>query len=208
MQREFEYLLVLKSGNELALKLIMERWYGRLFNFANGYLNNVGNTEEVIQDVFIQLWDHRERLSENTSINAFLFTLTRNRCIDVIRRERLTIQFYKDKQLEYNYLKESFNALSDPILDKIFEQEIQSEINSVVGSLPEQCQRVFNLSRVQGLKNREISESLNISAKTVETHITKALKLIRVNLERKFPESFSLLVIATRFRQILHLKQH
>lgn len=206
MQGEFEYLLALKSGNEFALKLIMERWYARLFNFAKGYLNNERNTEEVIQDVFIQLWDHRERLNENTSLNAFLFTLTRNRCIDVIRRERLTIQFYKDKQMEDKLLKESFNALSDPILDKIFEREIQSEINSVVESLPEQCQRVFNLSRVQGLKNREISESLNISAKTVETHITKALKLIRVTLERKFPDSLGLLFIVTRLRTLLHPK--
>lgn len=66
----------------------MEHWYSRLFNFANGYLNNTENTKEVIQDVFLQLWNHRQKLADNTSLNAYLFTLTRNRCIDLIRREK------------------------------------------------------------------------------------------------------------------------
>lgn len=185
-------MLGLKSGNEKAFRQIMDKWYTPLFNFANGYTNNRENAKEVVQDVFLQLWDNRKRLQENSSLNAYFFTLTRNRCIDLIRRERLMLQFQKDKQAEYNQLSESFNALSDSILDQIFANELQEEIDELIRTLPEQCQKVFVLSRKKGLKNREISKELNLSQKTVESHITKALKSIKGRLEQKFPNSFVL----------------
>lgn len=178
----------------------MDHWYLRLFNFANGYLNNEENTKEVLQDVFLKLWDNRTKLAETTNLNAYLFTLTRNRCIDLIRRERLMLQFRADKQEEYRRLSENFDALSDPILDDIFAMEIQSEVNRAIGSLPEQCRKVFILSRTNGLKNKEISESLELSEKTVESHLTKALKTIRMALETKFPGSLNLLLILKRLK--------
>ena len=172
-----------------------KRWYTRLFNFANGYLNNSENTKEVLQDVFLKLWDTRQKLSVNTNLNAYLFTLTRNRCIDLLRREKLMLQFRTDKQEEYRRLTENFEALSDPILDDLFALEIQEEINRTISELPEQCQKVFIMSRVKGMNNREISQSLVISEKTIESHLTKALKIIRSALERKFPGSINLLLI-------------
>ena len=195
MDKGQEYLLGLMAGSENAFRLIMNHWYTRLFNFANGYLNNDENTKEVLQDVFLKLWDNRRKLAETTILNAFLFTLTRNRCIDLIRRERLMLQFRSDKQEEYRRLTENFDALSDPILDELFAMEIQTEINRAVNGLPEQCRKVFILSRTNGLKNKEISESLELSEKTVESHLTKALKTIRQALEHKFPGSLNLLVI-------------
>jgi RNA polymerase sigma-70 factor (ECF subfamily) len=176
----------------------MEHWYSPLFNFANGYLNNKENTKEVIQDVFLQLWDHRQKLADNTSLNAYLFTLTRNRCIDLIRREKLMLQFRTDKQEEYSRLTENYQALSDPILDEIFALELQSEIDKTVSSLPEQCRKVFIMSRTKGMKNKEISNMLNLSEKTVESHLTKALRTIRTTLEQKFPGMLNLLTILLR----------
>ena len=173
----------------------MDEWYAPLFNFANGYLNNQENAREVIQDVFLQLWDNRKKLAENTVLKAYLFTLTRNRCIDLIRRERLMLQFQTDKQSQYDQLTESFHALSDPILDHIFASELQDEIDKAIISLPEQCQKVFMLSRKKGLKNREISTVLNLSPKTVESHITKALKTIRATLKKKFPDSLQMILL-------------
>lgn len=165
----------------------MENWYKPLYNYANGYTNNDENTREIIQDVFLQLWDNRQKLKDDSNLNAYLFTLTRNRCIDLIRRERLRLQFNKDKQQEYNRLSENFYALNDPILDDIFASELEHEIDLVIDNLPEQCQKVFNLSRKEGLKNREISEKLNLSQKTVESHISKALRTLRKAIKQKFP---------------------
>ncbi len=193
MKNSGEYIPGLKSGSENVFRKIMEHWYSRLYNFAVGYLNNEENAREVIQDVFLQLWEHRQKLAENTSLNAYLFTLTRNRCIDLIRRERLMLQFRTDKQEEYIRLTENFYALSDSVLDDIFALELQSEIDAVVSSLPEQCRKVFIMSRTKGMKNREISAVLNLSGKTVESHLTKALRTIRITLERKFPGTFNLL---------------
>lgn len=190
-----EYLQGLTEGNEKAFRSIMDLWYSRLYNFANGYLNHAENTKEVIQDVFLKLWDTRQKLSANTNLNAYLFTLTRNRCIDLIRREKLMFQFRTDKQEEYRQLSENFEALSDPILDNLFAMEIQDEINRTISELPEQCQKVFVMSRVKGMNNREISQTLVLSEKTIESHLTKALKIIRLALERKFPESINLLFI-------------
>lgn len=176
----------------------MDYWYSRLFNFANGYLNNDENTKEVLQDVFLRLWDHREKLADNTILNAYLFTLTRNRCIDLIRREKLMLQFRTDKQEEYKRLSENFDALSDSILDHIFVKEVQLEVNRIVSGLPEQCRKVFILSRGNGLKNKEISETLSLSEKTVESHLTKALKTIRLALEHQFPGSLNLIMILSK----------
>jgi RNA polymerase sigma-70 factor (ECF subfamily) len=187
-----EYLQGLIDGSEEAFRLIMEHWYTRLFNFANGYLNDEENTKEVLQDVFLRLWDHRQKLAVNTVLNAYLFTLTRNRCIDIIRREKLMLQFRTDKLKEYNRLTENFDALSDPILDNLFAMEVQAEIINAINELPEQCRKVFLLSRNNGLKNREISENMGLSEKTVESHLTKALKTIRLLLEKKFPGCLNL----------------
>ncbi|MGV8094960.1 MAG: RNA polymerase sigma-70 factor [Mangrovibacterium sp.] len=193
-----DYISELRSGSERIFRKIMEHWYSPLFNFANGYLNNKENTKEVIQDVFLQLWDHRQKLADNTSLNAYLFTLTRNRCIDLIRREKLMLQFRTDKQEEYARLTENYQALSDPILDEIFALELQSEIDKTVSSLPEQCRKVFIMSRTKGMKNKEISNMLNLSEKTVESHLTKALRTIRTTLEQKFPGMLNLLTILLR----------
>lgn len=198
MENIQEYINGLKSGDEKVFRQIMDYWYSRLLNFANGYLTNQENSKEVIQDVFLQLWDNRQKLTGNTSLNAYLFTLTRNRCIDLIRRERLMLQFRTDKQDEYNRLTENFNALSDPILDNIFALELQAEIDKTVNSLPDQCRKVFLLSRSKGMKNREISEILDLSEKTVESHLTKALRTIRETLERRFPETLNLMIILIR----------
>lgn len=193
-----EYLQGLIDGNEEAFRLIMEHWYARLYNFANGYLNDEENTKEVLQDVFLRLWDHRQKLAVNTVLNAYLFTLTRNRCIDIIRREKLMLQFRTDKQEEYNRLTENFDALSDPILDNLFAMEVLTEITRAVNGLPEQCRKVFLLSRSKGLKNREISKELGLSEKTVESHLTKALRTIKSLLEKKFPGSLNLLSLFLR----------
>lgn len=190
-----EHLLGLTEGSEKAFRLIMDHWYLRLYNFANGYLDHAENTKEVLQDVFLKLWDNRQKLAEQTNLNAYLFTLTRNRCIDLIRRERLMLQFRTDKQDEYLRLTENFDALSDPILDDLFALELQAEINRAVSELPEQCRKVFIMSRTNGLKNKEISVSLELSEKTVESHLTKALKTIKLALEQKFPGSLNLLLI-------------
>lgn len=198
MKEGQEYLFALKSGNEEAFRIIMEKWYSRLFNFANGYLNNEENSKEILQDVFLRLWDHRQKLADNTTLNAYLFTLTRNRCVDLIRRERLMLQFRTDKQKEYLQLSENFDALSDPILDDIFARELQVEINRAVKGLSEQCQKVFIMSRSTGLRNKEISETLELSEKTVESHLTKALKIIKMELERKFPGSINLIMILSK----------
>jgi len=193
-----EYLQGLTEGNEKAFRSIMDLWYSRLYNFANGYLNHDENTKEVLQDVFLKLWDNRKKLAVNTVLNAYLFTLTRNRCIDIIRRERLMLQFRTDKQEEYYRLTENFDALSDPILDDLFAKEIQVEITRAVNGLPEQCRKVFILSRTNGMKNKEICEKLGLSEKTVESHLTKALKTIKLILERKFPGSLNLFMILAR----------
>ena len=178
--------------------MIMDHWYSRLFNFANGYLNNQENVKEILQDVFLVLWDHRNKLIEGTNLNAYLFTLTRNRCIDLIRRERLVLQFRTDRQEEYRRLSENYDALSDSILDNIFATELQHEIDLAVSTLPEQCHKVFILSRNNGLRNKDICQLLEISEKTVESHLTKALKAIKTALERKLPGSFLLFMIWVR----------
>lgn len=163
-------------------------YFPKLVRFAREFVLSTEDAENIIQDIFIYLWEHQEILGSLSNLNAFLFVLVKNKCIDFIRQKKLLEQKRKefemvmDRELQLKmYALQQFdeNALST--------EDIEVILNNAINSLPEKCREVFILSRMEGLKYREIAERLNISTKTVENQIITALKKLRIELKDYLP---------------------
>lgn len=163
-------------------------YFPKLVRFAREFVLSTEDAENIIQDIFIYLWEHQEILGSLSNLNAFLFVLVKNKCIDFIRQKKLLEQkreefeMVMDKELQLKmYALQQFdeNALST--------DDIEVILNNAINSLPEKCREVFILSRMEGLKYREIAERLNISTKTVENQIITALKKLRIELKDYLP---------------------
>ena len=163
-------------------------YFPKLVRFAREFVLSTEDAENIIQDIFIYLWEHQEILGSLSNLNAFLFVLVKNRCIDfiiqkkLVERKREEFEMVMDKELQLKmYALQQFdeNALSS--------DDIEVILNNAINSLPEKCREVFILSRMEGLKYREIAERLNISTKTVENQIITALKKLRVELKDYLP---------------------
>ena len=163
-------------------------YFPKLVRFAREFVLSTEDAENIIQDIFIYLWEHQEILGSLSNLNAFLFVLVKNRCIDFIRQKKLVerkreeFEMVMDKELQLKmYALQQFdeNALSA--------DDIEVILNNAINSLPEKCREVFILSRMEGLKYREIAERLNISTKTVENQIITAIKKLRVELKDYLP---------------------
>lgn len=165
---------------------IYSSYYPKLLRFAKEYVGNVEDAENLVQDTFMYLWNNSTFLGAVVNLNAFLFTLIKNRSIDFLRQKlRKGRVFYSLLEtMEYELNLEALEAIDENLmLDKNLEQTIQEAIRS----LPEKCREIFILSRVEGLKYSEIAEKLHLSTSTVDNQIGIALKKLRVKLKDYLP---------------------
>ncbi len=155
-------------------------YYSRMLRFAKEYVVFEEDAENVVQDVFLLLWEKREVLDIHISLVSYLFSLVKNRSLDYLRH-KVVAEEYKQEL--------SFKLMSLEQLNYTFssEEEIEKVIANAIDKLPERCREIFLKSRIEGMKYREIAEELNISANTVENHIAIALKKLRVELKDYLP---------------------
>jgi RNA polymerase sigma-70 factor, ECF subfamily len=175
----------LKSGDVSSFEIIYKSHYRRIFHFAFQYLHDKEICSNIIQDVFSSLWDTREKLLHDTNLNAWLFTVTKNKCLKHIRNlktEKRNVDKLTEQRLVLNY-----DALNSLDTSPMTFEEIEKIIQKTLDSLPPQCQRAFEMSRFDDKKYSEIAEEMQIAQKTVETHISNALKIFRVALKDYLP---------------------
>lgn len=154
---------------------LFREYFSSLCNFALGYVNDLDTAKEIAQEVFINLWDKKDSITSDKSVKAYLFTSVRNRCLNYIRDHKKFRSYVLDVEIEEN--KEVFEN------DSITQAETLDKIQQAIDKLPEKCRQVFELSRFEELKYKEIAEKLGISIKTVEVQISKALKILREELK-------------------------
>lgn len=159
----------------------------RLLAYVQHFVNDIPTAQDLVQDSFMALWNRQ--ISYNTEeTRRLLFVATRNRCLNYLKHKNIVERYRCQLQAQarigeerlYNY-DFSFVETDHPYLY----QELESQIQRIVNSLPERCREVFVLSRFHGLKNREIAERLHISLNTVERHIQRALRIFIKALERE-----------------------
>ena len=164
-----------------------EKIYKKYFNVLQTYARRIvlksEVAEDIVQEVFLECWDRRTSIDLSDSLKPYLYTLTRRKSIDWLRKSENKNVLFSDFEFQVDQLYfETLSSLSSD--NQIDALEIERVINRSIGLLPLKCKEVFLLSREDGLKNREISEKLNLNIKTVEKHITNALKEIRLNLTK------------------------
>ncbi|MBN2522098.1 MAG: RNA polymerase sigma-70 factor [Bacteroidales bacterium] len=168
--------------DEKAFEALFREYFLVLHEYAVFYTENSRQAEDIVQDIFLKIWESRKKLIINTSMRAYLFRSVHNSCIQYLRQQSVR-QKYKDS---YRIkLQESLimsNLFFENGLTKLFEEEIESLKNNALNLLPEKTRKIFILSRDGHLKNSKIAEILNINEKTVEYHISRALGIIRHQL--------------------------
>lgn len=177
----------LQEGDTVAFERIFESFYHRLYSFINQYVYDSEVAKNILQDVFLMLWEKKSILLDDSNLNAWLYTVAKNKALKYLRHNE-----YVTNHVEISLLKQNENTLNAAALDSVDTsefafREIEKIIERTLSSMPEQVQAVFNLSRFENLKNKEIAEKLDISEKTVEANITKSLKLLRVALKDYLP---------------------
>ena len=169
------------SGDETSFEKVYRYFYPRLNYFAKQYVLDYETSKNIVQDVFTELWDKRNTLQEDTNLNAWLFTVTKNKSLKIInhlKSQKNYDSYLKARQLAVNYI-----ALSDFDTSNFIFEELQAQVNVALEKLAPACRKVFELSRFVDRKNREIAEELGLSIKTVEAHISKALRSLKADLK-------------------------
>nr|WP_294787063.1 RNA polymerase sigma-70 factor [uncultured Flavobacterium sp.] len=167
----------LRNGDESAYTYLIDAYHHKLCVYANSLVKNVYSAEDIVQNVFIKVWEQRTRLKSDHAIKSFLYKLVYNEFIDL----------YRKNQSLFSLEKSYYDALNGIVQEEDSEafQRILNAVNKEIQNLPPKCKEVFILSKKEGLTNIEIAEHLDVSIKTVEAQITKAFSILRSSLEEK-----------------------
>lgn len=161
---------------------IFRQYSKPLFYYAAKFVDDEV-ARDMVQDVFVKLWDSQD-LTIKLSLNALLFTMVRNNCLQHLEKQKV-----RNKYLESTKLVMQEEELRFYIDERtsLIEQELENKLNEVLNSLPDRCRQIFVMSRYENKKNREIADELEISLKAVEKQITKALATIRTEMKDYLP---------------------
>jgi RNA polymerase sigma-70 factor (family 1) len=166
----------LRKGNVSAFNLIFEYYHPKVYNFCLQLLRKQQDAEEVTQEVFVALWQNRERMAVNTKLSTYIYSIARNQVYNIYRKT-----FYIQSYIEYLYHTETGNTMLTE--DQVLYNELQKFLNNAIEELPPKRKEVFKLSRMEGLTYKEIAERMKISENTVDVQIRKALGFLKSAFE-------------------------
>ena len=165
----------LSKDSELSLEELFRYYYPRLYDFSKSFLKLEQGIDDILQEVFIRIWQNRKNIKDPNTFNAYIFTITRNLLLNELR-----------SRLNHKYLKDEIQKLSTAQEYLSIEQhdynELENIVDKVIGEMPKRQKEIFILSRSEGLSHKEIANKLQITTKTVEYHISLAIKFIKTKL--------------------------
>ncbi len=165
--------ILIGKNDRLALNTLFAHYYQKLCFFANTYLRNPEESEEVVADVFLTIWKNRHQLVIEKSLKSYLYVSVRHASLATIKKRQPLFEDIEDILFSTNLLDPN-----DP--EKILtHKELQHQLDVAIESLPSRCKQIFLMSRMEGLSYKEISEILGIAEKTIENQLVKALRILR-----------------------------
>ncbi|MDO8369057.1 MAG: RNA polymerase sigma-70 factor [Saprospiraceae bacterium] len=173
---EQQLLSALRFGNEGALRQIFDRHYPLLLSDIYRLIPDESTCQDLAQELFVELWNKRDNLDIHTSLRAYLRRAAVNKSLNYIKANR---------RIQFDYTDDLGHLPDTSAVDthkRETQDTLEDALHVAIGSLPEKCRVVFNLSRFEQLSHREIADKLGISVKTIENQITKAMKILRVAL--------------------------
>lgn len=171
----------LKSNDQSAFEKLFRIYFPRLKKYAQTILKNNNEADDLVQDVFVQVWNKRPELSSEKHFTSFLYTLVKNKCLNLLKR----------KVVEDKFVASQLNGTAEELFHLSFEsnedfssmeERLIVELEKVIVKMPERCQQAFRLKWIDGKKNREIAKHMNISTTMVDKHIAKGLQIAKQNL--------------------------
>lgn len=169
----------IRVGDFDAFRLLFERYYSPLCNFANSRLQDDFIAEDIVQELFTKIWEERTRIQFTSSIKSYLYTAIKNRSLNRLNAETIRRKHTDDFRRNQN------EQISDIDIEM---EEFRNYLVECIEKLPPRCKAVFEKSRFEDLKQEEIAGAMQISVNTVKAQIGKALKLVKACIELVYPE--------------------
>lgn len=170
----------LQEGKEEAFVYIFNTYYDRLINYAGRIVRDEEQAHDLVQEAYCRLFEARRTINIQLSIQSYLYKAVYNNCMNAIKHRKVEHNYIDQELLDF-YFTEIVQTPEAEV--ELLGEDIQSALEEAIGKLPERCREVFILSKIDELSNKEIAEKLDISVKTVEAQMTKALSRLRVELE-------------------------
>lgn len=177
---EKDFTVALQEGNIAVFEQVFRNYYERLCNYANTILNDMDEAEEIVQGTFLGLWEKRSHIQIHTALKSYLYQAVHNSCLN-------HLDHLKVRKAHKDYYVNNADIAIESGAQFTITNELEKQIEEAISSLPPQCQTVFRLSRFEGLTYAEIAQNLNVSVKTIENHMGKALKIMRDRLKDYLP---------------------
>lgn len=168
----------LQKGNERAFDTVFKQYYKPLCQFSYSFIKDQNTAENLVQEVFVKLWEKRENITNIDNLLSYLMGMVRNQSIDFLRKEKTNSKVYNQLRPE-----SSENTTEEQISKNEFEEKLLKSILN----LPERCRTAIEMSRFDGFSNKEIAQKMEISVKGVEALIGRSLKLLRSELQEFLP---------------------
>jgi RNA polymerase sigma-70 factor, ECF subfamily len=176
----------IKNGDENALEKVYKASYRSVVYYATEITGQSQLAEEVVQDVFLKIWQSRSELSVKGSFKAYLFQSVHNHSLNALRQQKTRKESVNlvAPEKTWKFISDNYKVV-DNLIDKIFSDETEVLIEQAIKELPDQCSKVFLLSRFESMNNEEIAVKLGLSENTVKTHIYRALQKIALALKNQ-----------------------
>jgi RNA polymerase sigma-70 factor (ECF subfamily) len=171
-----ELLKQIKAGNMVAFYNIYEKYSKRLFGFVLRYIKQEEDAEEIVQEVFVKVWENRDRIDIYSSFDAYLFTIAYNTTMSLFRK-----RVHEKKYLEHLKSIQQIGSTED-ITDEMHFRELSEKVQALLDELTPRQKEIFQLSREEGLTHEEIAKRLGISVNTVKKHMVNTLSFLRTHL--------------------------
>ncbi|WP_120336612.1 RNA polymerase sigma factor [Sphingobacterium siyangense] len=176
MKDNIAILHKLSRGNQIALRVLYDKYAQMVYQFALHILKDEHIAEEIVQDTFLQLWDSREKIDIDSNIRTFIYVISRNKCFNRLKQLKRYHSLFEPLCSEGSH-----DCISEQ--DPLAEKEVNEALEQLVQKLPKKQQLVFRMSRFEGLSHQEIAQQLSISTNTVKNHLVSSLKFIKEELK-------------------------
>ncbi|WP_020529934.1 RNA polymerase sigma-70 factor [Flexithrix dorotheae] len=158
---------------------LVKKYDDALTQFAKSYVKNLEIAQEVVSDTFYVLWERKGGLEDIRNLESYLYISTKNRCLDYLKSKTGQNDIKTDQAVSFDFLIENF----DPEQILLSKEKVQV-LDRAIEELPHSCKVVFNLVKQQGMRQKQVAEIMNISVKTVENQVAKAVKRLRITLQK------------------------
>lgn len=164
--------------NKASFEDLFKQHYAALCRYAVGIIGDADQSEDVVQQSFVKMWNKRAEMDLSRSLKSYLYTSVRNSCINYLRDKKK----FKSELLDIDIYASGMESGSTDALENMQAGELKEKIQKALAALPEKSREVFVMSRIEQMKYREIAEKLGVTQKTVEAHMSRALKILREEL--------------------------